>query len=131
MSPSWENGLQSLRFLTATPLINLFRKVWLKRLDAKMGKQASTQASELASFTTTLAALKGQTLRLVVEANEKHHLFQAVKVTDIAALLASSGHAVPVASITIAEPIKALGTYEIALTHGGAKGSVTVEIVSN
>ncbi len=102
----------------------------LKRVQGRMEKVSTTQASALATFSATLAALKGVTVSVAADANAQQHLFQAVKTTDIAAALAAIGHAVPVASIIITEPIKALGTYEIPLEHAGTKGSVTVTIVS-
>lgn len=102
----------------------------LKRVQGRMDKVSSTQASELASFSTTLAALKDVTIVVPAEANAQEHLFQSVKTADIAAALAAAGHAVPVAAITIPEPIKALGMYEIPLEHAGKKGSVMVSVVS-
>jgi large subunit ribosomal protein L9 len=101
----------------------------LKRVGARMEKVSSTQANELATFTVTLAALKEVTVTVSAEANAQDHLFQAVKTTDVAAALAAVGHAVPVAAITIPEPIKALGTYTIPLQHAGTKGSVQVAVV--
>lgn len=102
----------------------------LKRVGARMEKVSSTHASELATFSATLAALKGVTVTVTADANAQAHLFQTVKTTDIAAALAAIGHAVPVAAITIPEPIKALGTYDIPLQHGTVKGTVTVTVVS-
>lgn len=95
-----------------------------------MDKVSHDKADELATFRATLEALKDKTLTLEAVANEQQHLFKTVKNTDIAALLATAELAVPLSAITLADPIKALGTYDIDLEFGGVKGSVKVTIVS-
>jgi large subunit ribosomal protein L9 len=102
----------------------------LKRVEARAEKVSHDKADELASFSATVAALKEVTITIAAPANEQQHLFKAVKTSDVAAQLATEGHAVPLSAISLPEPIKTLGEYTLPLEFGGVKGSVKINIIS-
>ncbi len=102
----------------------------LKRVGARTEKASHDKADEIATFTATVAKLKTVTLHHAALANEQGHLFQSVKVSDIASLMAKEGYAVPLSAITLPEPIKALGTFEIPLAFSGISSAVTVVITN-
>ena len=102
----------------------------VKKVQARTDKQAETKITEVADFKTAVEALKASPVVLKVDANAQDHLFKSVKANDIAIALASHGHAIPVDAIKLAEPIKALGEYQIPVALGGASDSITISIQS-
>ncbi|MES2749365.1 MAG: 50S ribosomal protein L9 [Patescibacteria group bacterium] len=100
----------------------------VKKIKSHTEKQAATKISEVSEFITAVKVLKETPVVITVEANAQDHLFKAVKASDIAVALASAGHAIPVSSIKIAEPIKALGEYQIPVAMGSEHDVITVII---
>ena len=101
----------------------------LKKIGARTDKQASTQLSHVEAFKQSVRALKTVPVSIAMEANAQDHLFKAVKPADIAAAAAAAGHPLPVESISITEPIKALGTYEIPVAVGDVRDVILVTII--
>ncbi len=101
----------------------------LKRVKERKGKVQANKESEQTTFAATLVALRDVVVEVPAEANAQDHLFKSIKTTDVAAALATLGHAVPVSAITLNEPIKSLGTFSVPLQLGTVKGSVTISIV--
>ena len=102
----------------------------LKRVGARMEKQQSTKVSNESDFGAALAALQATPVTLAVQANAQGHLFKGVKATDIAAAAATAGHAIPVDSIILIEPIKSLGAHQVSARLGTARGEFTLTLVS-
>lgn len=102
----------------------------LKRVNARTNKQQSNKVSSEAEFTVALAALKDTPVTLVVPANAQGHLFKAVKAADIAAAAATAGHAIPLDTIILSEPIKALGDHIIEAKLGAVTGAFTLTLTS-
>jgi large subunit ribosomal protein L9 len=102
----------------------------LKRVGARIEKQQTTKENSEAEFTVALATLVETSLSIAVEANAQGHLFKGVKAADIAAAAAARGHAIPVDSIQLREPIKALGTHAVVVKHGKASGEFMVTLNS-
>jgi large subunit ribosomal protein L9 len=100
----------------------------LKKVQAHTEKQTANKMTEVADFKVAVAALKENPVSIPVEANAQDHLFKAVKAQDIAIALASAGHAIPVDAITLREPIKALGVYQIPVALGGVHDEITITI---
>lgn len=92
----------------------------LKQVAALHAQASTAQADSEASFKEMADKLKDTVIALAQEANEKGHLFQAVKVDDIVAAAAAQGITVPPQSVVLAQPIKDVGTHEIELSHGDA-----------
>jgi len=101
----------------------------LKRVNERTGKVKANKDNELSTFEATLVALREIVIAVPAEANAQDHLFQSIKVTDVAAALAAHGHAVPLSSITLPEPIKSLGEFSIPLHMEKKSGNVTIKIV--
>ena len=102
----------------------------LKRVGARVEKQATTKVSNESDFTIALAALKDSPVVMTVQANAQGHLFKAVKAGEIAAATEASGHAIPVDAIQTAEPIKSLGDHQIVAKLGSMHGEFTLTLVS-
>jgi large subunit ribosomal protein L9 len=98
----------------------------LKKVHARNEKQATNKITEVAEFKTAVAALKESPVVISVEANAQEHLFKSVKAGDIASALAALGHAIPVESIKLAEPIKALGEYIIPVVLNEAHAEIVI-----
>jgi large subunit ribosomal protein L9 len=103
----------------------------LKRVNARAEKQIISSLDAQTEFSRALKALAESGVTLALSANAQSHLFQAVKASDITTAAATLGQAIPVDSISLDEPIKALGTYPIKATLGTVSGMFTLEVISN
>lgn len=102
----------------------------LKRVNARTDKQTSNKVNSEAEFVTALAALKVAPISITMQANEQGHLFKAVKAADIATAAAAAGHAIPVDSIALIDPIKSVGDHTIVAKMGATAGEFTLTIIS-
>ncbi|OGG88098.1 50S ribosomal protein L9 [Candidatus Kaiserbacteria bacterium RIFOXYD1_FULL_42_15] len=101
----------------------------VKRVLARKDKQIIDSATQIEVFLSACEALKESTITLAVEANEQQHLFKAVKESDVARALADAGYAISTDLIKLAEPIKALGVYEVAIQLADKHGLVKLEVI--
>lgn len=102
----------------------------LKRVAARAMVQSTIASSEQADFEKSLTALKGSGVTLTVDANAQGHLFKGVKAVDIATAAAASGHAVPLESIMLLEPIKSVGDHVITLKLAAVNGEIVVHVIT-
>lgn len=103
----------------------------LKRHAARTAKMEAEQGAAEAAFGEVLQKLNGSTVTLTVEANEQGHLFKGIKEADIAAHLTEhEGAAVDAGMLSIAEPIKEVGSHEVTLMSGDQKGTFTVTVAA-
>lgn len=102
----------------------------LKKVAATADKRASNSVNLNDAFAAACAALKTQTITVAATANAQDHLFKAIKVSDIVAALVLAGVTVVTEEmITITEPIKALGDYQVPIAHAGLSGVITLQII--
>jgi len=101
----------------------------VKKIMARKDKQAIDSFSQEEEFLAACVALNDITVTLAVEANEQQHLFKAIKEVDIAKALVEAGQPISADLIKLAEPIKALGLYEINLQLADKTGQVKLEVV--
>jgi large subunit ribosomal protein L9 len=95
------------------------------RVWAMKEAQESEAARELAG---RLAALELSTAK---KAGESGTLYGSVTTTEIAELLASKGFEIDRRRIVLEEPIKSVGTHEVAIKlHREVTGAVHLEVVS-
>jgi large subunit ribosomal protein L9 len=101
----------------------------IKRVEAKASASAAHTAEDSAKLAATVAALTTTPLVLKADANAQDHLFKAVKMSDVSAAATALGHYLPESVLATAEPIKSLGTHEIAvdLPHSKTIISIMVE----
>ncbi len=102
----------------------------LKRVGARIEKQQSTKVSTESDLVVALAALKDSPITIAVQANAQGHLFKAVKAADIAVAAAAAGHAIPLETIVLAEPIKSLGDHQIGVKMAAVVGEFTLTLIS-
>ena len=102
----------------------------LKRVNERSEKNASARTNELSDFKSILNSLKDTPLKIKVDANAQDNLFKSVKASDLAAALATAGHALPVSCIKLDEPIKALGIYPVNVSLGSDSGVIIFEVVN-
>lgn len=100
----------------------------IKRVEAKANAAAAHTAEDSAKLGVTVAALVASPLVLAAEANAQDHLFKAVKMSDVSAAAVSLGHYLPESSLATAEPIKSLGTHEVAVDLGHSKTIITIVV---
>ncbi|MCL6547435.1 MAG: 50S ribosomal protein L9 [Alicyclobacillus sp.] len=85
----------------------------LQQLQAQKDARARKEAQELQAAKELAASLQGRTVTVRAHAGEGGKLFGAVTAKHIADSLAQSGITVDKRKIHLAEPIKAVGGYQI------------------
>jgi large subunit ribosomal protein L9 len=85
----------------------------LKRLEKIRATLAKKTAGEREVAQKQADTLTGITITLVRKAGENDQLFGSVSSADIAEAFAGQGHEVDKKRIQLAEPIKAVGEYEV------------------
>ena len=100
----------------------------LKRVKVMVSKAEVEQVAAKESFTEAIDVLSDRTLNLMVKANEKGHLFKAIKVEDIVAAAKEEGVVLSPNQIVIEKPIKEVGEHTVTLKSGKQKGTAKLDI---
>jgi len=87
----------------------------LNTLKAQIKKEASSQAQTEEEMTDLAHQLDGKEITLKAKAGAKEHLYGSITSADIAAELQNNGLVVDKRKIEITEPIRQLGSHEVAI----------------
>jgi large subunit ribosomal protein L9 len=87
----------------------------MKRLEKMRAVFAKKEAVEKGDAQKLAELLAGVSLELIRKAGETDQLFGSVTSADISQALAAQGFTVDKRKITLAEPIKVIGEYEVPL----------------
>ena len=87
----------------------------LNTLEAQIKKAASSQAQTEEELTDLAHQLDGREITLKAKVGAKEHLYGSITSADIAAELQNNGLVVDKKKIEIAEPIRKLGSHEVAI----------------
>jgi len=87
----------------------------MKRLEKMRAAFAKKSAVEIADAQKLAELLAGVSLELTRKAGETDQMFGSVTSADISEALAAKGFTIDKRKITLAEPIKVLGEYEVPL----------------
>ncbi len=91
---------------------------------------AGAEAKRRAAAETQVKALAGLKVKISRKVGEQDKLFGSVTASNIAEALNAQGQTVEHRQIVLAEPIKALGSYDVQLKlHRDVSGTVKVEVV--
>lgn len=120
----------AINFLIPRKLAIIATPEHIKRNDVDTQKKVEQKKNQEQAFLDTVSKLNGEVLSFSVSANPQGHLYKGIHVDDIVTLLTQKGYALTKEHIVLAHPIKEVGTYEIALTHGNLKGVCTLSIVA-
>jgi large subunit ribosomal protein L9 len=85
----------------------------MKRLERMRVSFAKKEATEKGAAQTLADSLQGVSLAFTRKAGENEQLFGSVTSADIAAALEAQGYHIDKRKITLADPIKVVGDYEI------------------
>lgn len=103
----------------------------LKRVRADKAKVESKHAHAVTHYQSVVDALANKVVTVTVAANNDGGLFKAVKADDIASAAAKvAGMEVPAQMVTVPEPIKHTGEYDIAFTQDTHHTNVKVAVVA-
>ncbi len=101
-----------------------------KRIAGETRARTARQASEKTAAEAVAAQLGALTLTLRGKAGEEGKLFGSITPQDIAAALASAGHAVDRRRIELEQPIKTLGAHSVAIRlHPEVHAEVRLTVV--
>lgn len=103
----------------------------IKRLERAQNEIRVSKEIQTDLFKKNLRAVEGMAVTISAKANDKGHLFQAIHAKDIVEALKKE-HQVRIAPeyISIANPIKELGTFKAIAEAMGIKEEITVNVVS-
>lgn len=87
----------------------------LNTLEAQIKKEASSQAQTEGEMTDLAHQLDGKEITLKAKVGAKEQLYGSITSADIAAELQNNGLVVDKKKIEIAEPIRKLGSHEVAI----------------
>src|ERR1700691_431093 len=102
----------------------------LKRIEKIRATLSKRTATEKDAAEKQAELLRGVTLTLTRKAGETDQLFGSVTAADLSVALAAQGFEIDKRQILLAEPIKAIGEYQVPvkLVHGvAAEFKVTVQ----
>ena len=95
----------------------------------RKGSQAEKARKELLDAKETAEKLEGRKIAVDMKAGDGGRLYGAVTAMDIAAALEKQGFKIDKKHIAIKNPIKAVGTYEVALKlHAEVSINITVDV---
>jgi large subunit ribosomal protein L9 len=101
----------------------------MKRLEKMRAVFAKKEATEKDSAQKLAELLTGVSLTLVRKAGENDQLFGSVTAGDISDALAAQGYTIEKRKITLADPIKLVGEYEIPVKlHREVSASVKLAV---
>ncbi len=101
----------------------------LSRLVTMKKQFAVEEATLVAELKGVAGKLEGLKLELTMRATQEGHLFGSVNAHVLAAALREKGHQVAERDVRIKEPIKTVGTYEVAIhLHADVKVGITVVV---
>jgi large subunit ribosomal protein L9 len=101
----------------------------MKRLEKMRAVFAKKEATERDSAQKLAELLTGVSLTLVRKAGENDQLFGSVTSGDISEALAAQGYTIEKRKITLADPIKLVGEYEIPVKlHREVSASVKLAV---
>lgn len=101
--------------------------------EAEMLKQkhAATAQARKERAESLAKSLGGFTLETVVEANEEGHLYGSISAEDISTLLKRNKFDISEDEVNLAEPLKAIGEYDIELElHPEVKTSLKLRVTA-
>jgi large subunit ribosomal protein L9 len=102
-------------FLIPQKLAVMANPSTLNTLEAQIKKAASSQAQTEEEMTDLAHQLDGKEITLKAKVGAKEQLYGSITSADIAAELQNNGLVVDKKKIEIAEPIRKLGSHEVAI----------------
>jgi len=103
----------------------------LAQVEQVKGKYAQVQVKEREAALVKVAALQGVSVTIAQRVGEGERLYGSVTAAMIAEALAVKGFDLERKQLDLEEPIKKLGTYEVAVRLAPeVKATVTVEVVA-
>ncbi len=103
----------------------------LAQVEQMKTKYVQIQAKEREAALAKVAGLEGVSVTIAQRVGEEERLYGSVSRAMIAEALAAKGFEIDRKQLELAEPIKKLGTYEVAVRLAPeVKASISVEVVA-
>ncbi|OGT99476.1 MAG: 50S ribosomal protein L9 [Gemmatimonadetes bacterium GWC2_71_10] len=101
-----------------------------RKLEAEKSQRARKDQADVAAARGVAGKLEATSLTFTMKAGEGDKLFGSVTAHDVAERLAAEGFTLDKKQVELAEPIKALGVYKVAVRlHQDVKPEVRVWVV--
>lgn len=100
----------------------------LAKLEAKKAQMNKKKEEETQAFNELISTIGNTTVKILVKANDKGHLFKAVSPHDVArAIKESSGVTIEEATIVM-DHIKELGAHSVTIKKGDKQGKCQIVV---
>lgn len=101
----------------------------VKQLEAKRSEAEKQHQKEYEEIKRVFAEVNGNSFIMTAKANEQGHLFQGIKVEDVAKYIEEkTGAHIHPEEIDRQEPIKDIGSFELTIEHDDLKAQVTLTV---
>lgn len=100
----------------------------IKRIEARKNKAKATEVSTHEQFESALSLIDGKRIVVAAQANEKGHLFEALKSESIIGAIGGFGAVVSESQLVLDHPIKEVGDHVVVLQDGAVKKEVTITV---
>ncbi len=100
----------------------------MKRVTAMKNSASTSQADKESLFEAALSLIEGKAIVVSAAANDKGHLFEAVKLDSIIGAIGGHGAVVTAEQLAIDTPIKEVGEHTIALREGDVTKKITITV---
>lgn len=98
----------------------------VKRVQAMQSMQQSSKEDEVVLLEEMSKRVSVEPLVIVMEANEKGHLFQAVRAADVVKVAAVRGMKITTTQVVVEQVIKECGAHTVALKAHGKTFSLPI-----
>lgn len=100
-----------------------------KRIEKKEAEASASNEAGKAKFSTAIEALRAITVKVMVDANEKGHMFKAVAVGDVVNAARENNIDIDDKMISFVSTIKEVGEHTVKLVLGSDKADFTIEVI--
>jgi large subunit ribosomal protein L9 len=120
----------ALNTLIPKGLVEVATPSSLKTLETKKAALQASQARMEEVIVKNLKAIHGKTFELTQKVNEKGHLFAAIHLDQVSALVKSKTNIeLPSAYLHVANPIKEAGDHEVTIKVGKDSANFNLKII--
>jgi large subunit ribosomal protein L9 len=121
----------ALNMLIPKGLVEVATPSALKSLEVKKAALVATQKRMEEVIVKNLKAIQGKTFEKICKANEKGHLFAAIHLDEVGALVKSKTTVeLPASYLHVAKPIKETGDHEVTVKVGKESATFTLKVLA-
>jgi large subunit ribosomal protein L9 len=121
----------ALNLLIPKGLVEVATPAALKALEVKKTAVEASQKRMEEVIVKNLKAIHGKVFEMTQKVNEKGHLFAAIHLDQVSALVGTKTHVeLPSSYLFVAKPIKEAGDHEVTVKVGKESATFTLKVIA-